>query len=235
MDRSIEAEVEQLKNRKSELFDQNVLHILNGQAMYDEFKNNKLLEDSDTIPFNEAMCVHETTISIFDHAFIQKRAAGHNVTEEDYYNKVITPLTSLSTKNYDSIVLWFGKDMFCQMNLLTLLAYIEQSQFEGKVILNSFNEDEFKVSQTELTLGSYYSVYKEVLVNHKKPKNDTLPIMDQAVELFLELQTESNAVTRYIEKNRHLPKNELVKHLLELFPTVGYGDTQYLELIEKVK
>ena len=39
------------------------------------------------------------------------------------------------------------------MNLLTLLSYLEQSCYEGKVYLNSFREDEFKVNQIELELG----------------------------------------------------------------------------------
>ena len=50
--------------------------------------------------------------------------------------------------------LWFGEDMFCQMNLLTILSHLEQSVYEGKVYLNSFREDEFKVNQIELELGS---------------------------------------------------------------------------------
>ncbi|MBS4196377.1 helix-turn-helix transcriptional regulator [Lederbergia citri] len=230
-----ETEVEQLKNRKQELFDQDVLNILNGQVMYEEFKNKKLMGDSDYIPFNEAMCVNATTTSIFDHAFIQTRAAGHDESEENYRNKVIKPLSNLFEKNYNYIVLWFGEDMFCQMNLLTILAYLEQSQYNGKVFLNSFREDEFKVSQTELTLGSYYSVYKEVLVNHRKPTNELLPVMYQAIELFLEMQTENNRVIKYISKNKHLPTSELLKRLFEVFPTVGYGDSQYIELIDKTK
>ena len=42
--------------QKSELFDKDVLNILNGQMMYEEFKNEKLMGDSDYAPFNEAMC-----------------------------------------------------------------------------------------------------------------------------------------------------------------------------------
>jgi hypothetical protein len=103
------------------------------------------------------------------------------------------------------------------------------------VFFNSFREDEFKVSQTELTLGSYYSVYEEVLVNHMKPTNELLPVMYQAIELFLEMQTENNAVIKYISKNKHLPTSELLKRLFEVFPTVGYGDSQYIELIDKTK
>lgn len=234
MNISRETEVEQLKGLKRELFDQNVLNILNGQFMYEEFKNKRLMGDSDYVPFNEAMCVNATTTSIFDHAFIQTRAAGHGESEENYRNKVINPLNNLFVKNYNYIVLWFGEDMFCQMNLLTLLAYLEQSQYKGKVFFNSFREDEFKVSQTELTLGSYYSVYVEVLINHMKPTNEVPPVMYQAIELFLEMQTENNRVIKYIVKNKHLSSSELLMRLFEVFPTVGYGDLQYIKLIDKV-
>lgn len=235
MDIPRETEIEQLKNKKRELFDQDVLNILNGQVMYEEFKHKQLMGDSDSAPFNEAMCVNETTTTIFDQAFIQTRALGHDETEENYKNKVIKPLKNLFEKKYNYIVLWFGEDMFCQMNLLTILAYLEQSQFKGKVIFNSFREDEFKVNQTELTLGSYYSVYEEVLVNHVKPSNKLLPVMYQAVELFLEMQKENNAVIKYISQNKHLPTPELLKRLFEVFPTIGYGDSQYIEIIDRIK
>jgi len=91
-------------------------------------------------------------------------------------------------------------------------------------LTNYHREDEFKVSQTELTLGSYYLVYEEVLVNHMKPTNDILPVMYQAIELFLKMQIENNAVTRYILKNKKLHTFELLKRLFVVFPTVGYGD-----------
>lgn len=230
-----EAEVNQLKKRKRELFDQDVLNILNGQLMYDEFKNKKLMGDSDYAPFNEAMCVHATTAPIFDSEFIETRALGHGVTVESYINKVIKSLTNLFEKNYNYIVLWFGEDMFCQMNLLTLLAFLEQSGYKGRVFLNSFQEDEFKVNQTEIMLGCYRSVYEEVLVHRIKPKHELLPVMYQAIDIFLDLQTEDNPVTAYISKNKQLPQSELLHQLFKLFPTVGYGDTQYIELINKVK
>lgn len=235
MDLFREAEVEKLKKRKRELFDGDVLNILNGEVMYEEFRNKKLMGESDYAPFNEAMCVHTTTTSIFDHEFIQTRAAGHHVPEESYSNTVIKPLHNLFKKKYNYIVLWFGEDMFCQMNLLTILAYLEQFKFKGKVFFNSFRDDEFKVNQTELTLGDYHSVYEEVLVNHMKPRNKLLPVMYQAIELFLEMQTENNAVIKYISANKHLSTSELLKRLFKIFPTVGYGDLQYLELIDKIK
>jgi len=232
---SRETEVEQLQTVKGELFDKDVLNILNGQVMYEEFKAKRLMGDSDYAPFNEAMCVNATTKQVFDDEFINTRAAGHHESVENYIEKVIRPLDNLFNKDYKCIVLWFGEDMFCQMNLLTLLAYLEQSRYKGKVFLNSFREDEFKVNQMELKLGDYHSVYNEVLINHVKPSNELLPVLYQAIDLFLEMQSEDNVVTKYISKNKHVPAPELLKRLFEIFPTVGYGDLQYLELINKIK
>ena len=230
-----ETEVAHLHSEKSELFDEDVLNILNGEVMYEEFKSKKLMGNSDYAPFNEAMCVHETTIPIFDSTFIEIRALGHHVSIESYISKVMQPLKNLNQKNYNYIVLWFGEDMFCQMNLLTVLAYLEQSDYKGTVYLNSFREDEFKVTQTELALGSYYSVYEDVLVNHKMPKHKVLPVLYQAIELYLEMQTENNPVTKYIARNKQLSQSELLKRLFEVFPMIGYGDTQYIELINRAR
>lgn len=226
-------EIEQLQNEKNELFDKDVLNILNGQLMYEEFKDQKLMGDSDYVPFNEAMCVNATTKQVFDEEFIKIRAFGHHGSLENYIKKVISPLDNLFNKEYKYIVLWFGEDMFCQMNLLTILAYLEQSGYRGKVFLNSFREDEFKVSQTELKLGDFFSVYNEVLINHERPSYELLPVMYQAIDIYLEMLKENNEVVRYISKNKDLSTSVLINRLFDLFPTIGYGDSQYLALINK--
>ncbi|PEU29793.1 AraC family transcriptional regulator [Bacillus wiedmannii] len=235
MNFSRKLEVEQLRSAMSELFENDVLNILNGQMMYEEFKTEKLMGDSDYAPFNEAMCVNPATTQVFDEDFIKTRAEGHNSSVESYTKKVIDPLEKLFTKNYKCIVLWFGEDMFCQMNLLTILSYLEQSYYEGKVYLNSFREDEFKVSQTEIKLENYHSAYKEVLVNHEKTSVEILPVMNQAIDLYLEMLKEDNTVMKFISKNKDLSTQELLTKLFHLFPTIGYGDSQYIELINKIK
>ncbi|MBS4207322.1 AraC family transcriptional regulator [Bacillus sp. FJAT-50079] len=235
MNISREFEVEKLKNEKREFFSKDTLNILNGQAMYEEFKEKNLMGDSDFAPFNEAMCVNATTKEVFSKGFIKTRALGHHESVENYIKKVIDPLANLFNKKYKYIVLWFGEDMFCQMNLLTLLSYLEQSSFDGKVFLNSFKEDEFKVSQFELTLGNYASVYNEVLVNRQKPSNGLLPVMDQAIDIYLDMLKENNEVVKYISENKDLPTTGLVNRLFQLFPAIGYGDSQYIEIINKTK
>ena len=235
MNISRKIEVEQLRNENSELFDKDVLNILNGQFMYEEFKTEKLMGESDYAPFNEAMCVNPATKKVFNEEFIKTRAEGHNSSIESYTKKVIDPLENLFRKKYKCIVLWFGEDMFCQMNLLTILSYLEQSSYEGKVYLNSFREDEFKVNQIELELGNYSSVYNEVLVNHNKTFYKVPPVMYQAIDLYLEMLKEDNTVIKFISKNKDLSTRELLTKLFQLFPTIGYGDTQYIELINKTK
>ncbi|TCJ78024.1 UNVERIFIED_ORG: AraC family transcriptional regulator [Bacillus cereus] len=235
MNVSRKLEVEQLRNAKRELFDKDVLNILNGQMMYEEFKTEKLMGESDYAPFNEAMCVNVATAQVFNEEFIKTRAEGHNSSIESYTKKVIDPLENLFTKTYKCIVLWFGEDMFCQMNLLTMLSYLEQSSYEGKVYLNSFREDEFKVDQIELELGNYSSIYNEVLVNHKKISRKVPPVMYQAIDLYLEMLKEDNIVMKFISKNQGLSNHELLIKLFQLFPTIGYGDSQYIELINKIK
>lgn len=87
MNFSRKLEVEQLRSAKSELFENDVLNILNGQMMYEEFKTEKLMGDSDYAPFNEAMCVNPATIQVFNEDFIKTRAEGHNSSVESYTKK----------------------------------------------------------------------------------------------------------------------------------------------------
>lgn len=235
MNISRKIEVEQLRNAKSKLFDKDVLNILNGQMMYEEFKNEKQMGDSDYAPFNEAMCVNPATRQVFNEDFIKTRAEGHNSSVESYTKKVIDPLEKLFAKKYKCIVLWFGEDMFCQMNLLTILSYLEQSCYEGEVYLNSFREDEFKVCQHGLELGNYSSIYDEVVVHHKKTSQKVPPVMYQAIDLYLNMLKEDNIVVKFISKNQDLSTQELLTKLFQLFPTIGYGDSQYIELINKIK
>ena len=59
--------------------------------------------------------------------------------------------------------------------------------------------------------------------------------MEEAVDLYFELQSEANRVTQFIKNYPHVDKNELTKKLLANFKEVGYGDTQYLKMIEEVR
>ncbi|MEC0092091.1 AraC family transcriptional regulator [Paenibacillus macquariensis] len=235
MDISQKLRIEVLQSRLDEHFDHEVLNILNGQHMYEEFRSQQLMGKSDYAPFNEAMCVHDTTTIIFSDTFKEVRAKGHQVSLADYESITAAPLKNLLSKKYQCIVLWFGEDMFCQMNLLTSLAYLEQIAFEGTIYYHAVREQTYDVKETEIKLGGYHDLYEAALCDHRMPDVEIMPVMYQGIKLYLEFLQKDNEITRYIQTHHNLPDHEIVRNLLHLFPHFGLGDTQYLELIKAHK
>lgn len=240
MNQNIIREVRGRMNRSEILHEEHILHVMNGLVMYNLFREENLLHRSVLTPFNEAMAVHLTTTPIFSEEFMQIRAEGHNQPLHLYQAMVIEPLEPLFEGDYQTIYLWFGDDVFCQMNVLTLLAYLEQEDYQGEVILIHYNEKEslvqgdFKVNIEPLTLENYHQVYQDVLVANQSTGIETYPVLGQAIDLYLEMGQPENRVTRYIREHRHLKPNELLRKLFSEFDYIGYGDTQYLELIQRI-
>ena len=70
-------------------------------------------------------------------------------------------LDFLKESSFSELDLWFGKDTFCQMNLLTLLAYLEEMGFCGQVVLNYVEDETFEYNIKEaiaagIKVGVYY-------------------------------------------------------------------------------
>ncbi|MFC7680175.1 AraC family transcriptional regulator [Paenibacillus sp. GCM10028914] len=235
MDISKKLRIKALQDRLDEHFEHEVLNILSGQAMFEEFSSQQLMGESDYIPFNEAMCVHETTRSIFSDEFNKVRSKGHQVSLSEYASITLAPLENLFSKKYPCIVLWFGEDMFCQMNLITVLAYLEQVAFEGTVYYHAVREQTYDVKETEIILGNYQDIYEAVLCQHRLPDVETIPVMYQGITMYLEWLQKDNDITRYIRDHQNQPEHELIQSLLHLFPHYGLGDTQYIELIKASK
>lgn len=227
--------ITELQNQLTAFADQDILNVLNGQVMYEQFRTQELMGQSDYVPFNEAMCVHAATGDIFSPSFNQVRAEGHHSSVTGYEKVVIQPLEPLFNHSYRCIVLWFGEDMFCQINLLTIMSYLEQSGYDGIVYFNAVQEQTYDVQQTEITLGGYTSLYREVILEKKMPDSPLMPVMYQGVSLYLDLHQADNELTRYIASHPKESKEEVMQTMLKLFQRYGLGDRQYLELIEKVR
>jgi len=227
--------ITELQNQLTAFADQDILNVLNGQMMFEQFRTQELMGKSDYVPFNEAMCVHTATADIFSPSFNQVRAEGHHSALAEYEQIVIQPVQPLFTNAYRCIVLWFGEDMFCQINLLTILAYLEQSGYDGIVYFNAVQEQTYDVQQTEITLGGYTSLYREVVLEKKMPDSPLMPVMYQGISLYLDLHQEDNELTRYISSHPKESKEEVMQTMMKLFQRYGLGDRQYLELIDKVR
>jgi hypothetical protein len=235
VDASQKLAIETLQDQISDQFDQSILNILNGEMMYKEFSTQGLMGRGDYVPFNEAMCSNETHQAIFSDSFNKMRASGHHVSLAEYENITISPLESLFKKHYSCIVLWFGYDMFCQMNLLTVLAYLDQIEYRGKVFYHKVQELTYEVEATELVPEGYKKMYVQVLLHHCLPNVPLMPVMYQGIKFYLEYLKKDNEITAFIKKNRERSQNDLLKQLVRVFPQYGLGDLQYINIINTIK
>ncbi|MEG1510173.1 MAG: AraC family transcriptional regulator [Clostridia bacterium] len=211
-----------------------ILNILNGTVMLEHFKKLGNIE-GELVSFNEAMCDGEVSSSIFSSDFVDERSVYHLISREDYEENVVDILNPLLSKSYEKLVLWFDKDMFCQINLLTILAYLDQNEVYDDVILN-YVDEKFEVEKCVVVKPkSFYSIYVSVLVCKHMPKIALPPILKRGVELYLEYSLPENDITDFIIDNIEMPEDELVAHLFKNFKEYGLGDVQYFRLIDYVK
>lgn len=208
------------------------LHLLNGQSMYNHFKITHFLEEELMIPFNEAMCYGYTCNDIFSREFTEIRAKVHHVTPEQYTDITLKPLEPLFSENFTHITLWFDADMFCQINILTFLAWLDQTDYKGTIELHIVG-DKFEVKDSfTLKVDGYYTMYKQVLIQKKIPK-DIFPVpLKNGIELYFNYLDD---LIRYIKKYQDVSEEELVTKLMGEFQHYGLGDTQYLEIIKSCR
>lgn len=215
--------------------EKSILNILNGQSMYNYFKQHNLNENGIYAPFNEAMCVGEVTSEIFSNQFNKSRCDAHNVTIQQYNELTLKPLQLLFEKQFSDIVLWFDDDMFCQINLLTILAYLDQINYSRKIAFNLVG-NKFKVVECfEFGVQGYKEMYEQVMINRCIPQNIGLPVMENGIRLYFEYLKQENEITSYIKQNDYLNNDALVTELLKKFPQYGLGDTQYIQLIDRCR
>lgn len=228
--------IRKLQSKIEENYPVKTLHILNGLCMLDSFQKGDLMSEKAVyVPFNEAMCWGETTEKFFSPEFIEKRVHSLKSTLEEYKKIVMEPLKPLFSEKFDIIVLWFGDDMFCQMNFITILSYLEQTHFNGDVLFCMEHEqtDKMLLDAVEIDIDGYNYIYKTILYDRKKCDAKLLPVTYQAMNLYLCYREENSEIIRYIKKN--LNKENIVEELLTLFPQYGLGDLQYKWMIEDLK
>lgn len=203
--------------------------------MLDYFKQQDFDKNGVYVPFNEAMCVGEVTTNVFSKEFNKCRCDAHSITMDQYNEITLKPLQILFESQFPHIILWFDDDMFCQINLLTLLAYLNQTNYSQKITFNLVSHD-FKVLECfELNAQGYSEIYKQVMISRCIPQNVDLSIMNNGINLYFEYLKEENEITTYINEHEDLEIDILVTSLLKTFHQYGLGDTQYIELINRCR
>lgn len=208
------------------------IHVLNGMEMERYFRETGFLKDEVTAPFNEAMCYGETCEILFSQAFIETRAKVHQVTEAAYREITLKPLEKLLHQDFSRVVLWFDADMFCQINLLSILAWLEQLNYKGAIELQLVDMHFKPIEQFALQLEGYEKLYKQVLIEKKSPDYIALAPLKKGIALYEQYVGEDNELVEFIKQHLGDSDQELVLKLLQQFPAYGLGDTQYIEMIQ---
>lgn len=207
-------------------------HVFPGSALLERAKREKWFENENRLySFNEAMCAGKAEEKIFSDAFVAARARDLKTTAEEYARTVISPLGGVPGE--PALALWFGSDMFCQINFITFLAWLEQSGYAGEVYFCRLEEDKDDVAEAFLPvrLRGCDEIYRDVLLLKKTPRLPLFPVTERGVRLYLGYRKKDSPIRRAIRA--HLGEKDLLSRLLSSFPEYGLGDTQYLELIEE--
>ena len=94
------------------------------------------------IPFREAMIKGGYSSKLFSKAFLEERAKTHSVSIQEYTHNLQDFLLFLKDiQTYDSIVLWFGDEPFCQENVKVILQTLVEHEYHGDIILNVVVEE----------------------------------------------------------------------------------------------
>ena len=211
-----------------------ILNITNGDYLNDKLSKEN---EGEFFPFREAMVQGDALCPILDANFIKLRAKSLGVSEELYKEKAKELLEfSLRHEKYSKLKLWFGADTFCQLNLLTLLAFLEQINYAGEIELAIIDDETGNTLKpsSSVKLGQYLAVYKTVLISKQMP--DELGVINRrAIELYFDYLSLDGYLARLIKENRDLTENQLLVLLLESSKEYGLSDLNLKELILRVK
>ena len=208
-----------------------ILNITNGEC-FNEYFLAKF--GGEAVPFCEAMMDGDTASEIYSDEFIKLRSKELGVGAEEYKSKMHAQ-TALQ-KNYPELHLWFGKDTFCQTNLLTLLAYLEQIGYDGKVVLNYIDDESFEVIEENIpvTLGKYKKLYEDILMAKNRPAD--LGVLDtKSIELYFDYHSDIGELARLVRENSDKDDFTLICLLLENSRAYGLSDLQAGKLIRKYR
>ena len=208
-----------------------ILNVTNG----DYFNEYFLAQfGGEAVPFCEVMMDGDTASEIYSDEFIKLRSKELGVSAKEYKSKMHAQ-TALQ-KNYSELHLWFGKDTFCQTNLLTLLAYLEQIEYGGQVFLNYIDDESFEVIEKNIpvTLGKYKKPYEDILMAKNRPAD--LGVLDtKSIELYFNYHSDSGELARLVRENSDKDDFTLICLLLENSKAYGLSDLQAGKIITKYK
>lgn len=188
----------------------NVLNITNGDCFNGYFISHF---GGVAVPFCEAVIDGDVVDDIYSDQFVALRARSLGVTESQYRSKM-RAYDALNKGGFTDICLWFGKDTFCQVNLVTMLAYLEQIGFDGNTTLNYIDDRTFKTVEADIDvkLGGYRELYCQILIEKIMPKGVGV-LSKKAIELYFDYHSRNGRLVSLARSNKDKCRKDLLKLL----------------------
>jgi len=116
-----------------------ILNITAGEYLTEKFKN--IYPETVFIPFNEAMIKGTYKSRLFSEEFIVERALTHNVSVEEYKDKLSDFLNIFKSLDQCSEVnLYFGDEPFCNANKKVVIETLRLYGYSKGINLFTVNE-----------------------------------------------------------------------------------------------
>lgn len=203
----------------------------------DYFNNYiKTIKNGIFLPFNESILTGPVDINIFSSKFINIRSNYHEVSKDEYLNKLSNIVNPNYINTFDEINLWFGEDTFCVINLITILAYLEQIKYSGIIYYTRIDDytNEIIKEKELIKLGIFNKVYEIVILNKTFLQTD-ISFIDTTITNYLDLHNGLDNVSKYIKNNLDLDDNTLLINSLNNSKDLGLSDLIIQKIINKFK
>ena len=169
----------------------------------------------------------------FSQNFINERAKVHGIHPDKYRKKCASSF--LKMRAGDEVHVYFGEDLFCQLNLITLLAFLERTGIPS-VTYHVIFEDEMKETALieNVETAGFSEIYKAVLINHQTAPVP-LEIMEKGISLYLDYLDENGKLATFIRSCETDSVLQLTIKIIKQLPEYGLGEEQCSYVVNKYR
>lgn len=163
------------------------LHITNGDGFTEVLKTLDI--SGDIITWREMLCEGKTTHEVGSETFWRQRYEylnrAYKVTKDTFINRTLKEYRNLcNQKSQEDIVLWFNKDLFCQINMIAVLSWIKKNRANANIYLIGSEVEKNAISPHLSTMDKteLEKLYQEKLLLNK----DDIEFGDYMWQLYCE-------------------------------------------------
>ena len=215
---------------------QRTLHMLNGDSLTPRLAAINVKDDQ--LVWREMLCEGKTSYDLRSETFKQERISfltPFGADGKTYTESFLNPLLTTNFSKYTSIVLWFEYDLFCHINMIAALSYLQQSNVSAEIYLVCSGWIE-----NEPNLKGLGELSHKQLISHYQQKIKLTTSDIELADRLWRLYCTDNHVTfkNYVTLSSSFPYlSNCINAHLKRFPSVTNGlnvlETHILKIIHK--